>query len=390
MRKLWFRRKAVSTMIGGIIVLALFLTALVAMVVVSQQYDAYQNTVNAMSQKDIDRYSENVTVLYPGLIGNFTVPGCGAGGKCNQYNMTLSNNGGMAVQIVRIYINSTGSGCTISQGLCVLDQATTQTPRAYTFGMSDGFLNVGELFHVVRFWLPTTVALPNQTLTPKNTIWIVTARGRVFTFQWPFAPIGPQGGEGVNPTIQTGLMKIAYNSSSYNSATDACHKEPGETWSVGGSKTLTFVNPWITGTAMNNVMSQDPPDLFVYANTVNSLDYSVTITWGNIILQVANASANTKQYYIGGPLVGIVYRISPAPGVFVPAGTPKAINPGDQFIMIFRITRWNGPVGVDESFSGTVTVNNANPPGFTTNKAQDSSFRALVVYMDGLYVRNGC
>lgn len=395
MRKLWFRRKAVSSMIGGVIVLALFLTSLVAMITVTQQYDTYQNVVNEMSQKDIDRLSENVTVLYPGLTGNYTVNGCG--GKCNQYNMTLSNNGGVAVQITRIYINSTGSGCTTTAGPCVLDPAKSQTPTAYTFKPSDSSLNVGELFHTVHFWLPQAVVLPNPTLTPSNTIWIVTARGRVFTFQWPFAPVGPQGGQGANPTIQTGLMKIAYNSSTYKSANEGtgggfCHYEPKETWSVGGSKTLAFVNPWITSTILANVMSQSPPDLFIYANTINSLNYSITISWGNIILQVADASSNTKQYYIGGPLAGVVYPISPAPGTFNPAGTYVPIKPGDEFILIFRITRSNlpsSPVTVSESFSGTATVNNANPPDFPS-RAQDGTFRALSIYMDGLYVRSAC
>ena len=69
MIRLWIvrfrRRSAVSTMIGGIIVLTLFLTALGAMVLVSQQYDTYQQTVNFMSQKDIDRFSENLQVPYP-------------------------------------------------------------------------------------------------------------------------------------------------------------------------------------------------------------------------------------------------------------------------------------------------------------------------------------
>ena len=40
------RRRAVSTIIGGLIILSLILTALVTMVFVSQQYDQYQQSVN--------------------------------------------------------------------------------------------------------------------------------------------------------------------------------------------------------------------------------------------------------------------------------------------------------------------------------------------------------
>jgi hypothetical protein len=367
-------------MIGGIIVLSLFLTALVAMVVVSQQYDAYQNTVKAMSRMDIDRLSENVTAINPGLAGSSAVTGCGS--SCNQYNMSLSNVGGVGVQIVRVYINSTGSGCTQAVGYCILGASSASSPAAYTFKISEGFLNAGEFNHTVRLWLPSTITLPNPNLVPSNTIWIVTARGRVFTFQWPFPPVGPAGGQGTNPTIQTGLMKIAYNSTNYNSATDSCHnlEKSKETWSVGGSKTLTFVNPWISNNALSDVMSQSPPALFVYANTINSFDYSITINWGNIILILADSSPNQKQFFIGGPLAGIVYPITPAPGTFTPAGNYVTIKPGDQFIMIFRMTRYSG-WSAGQSFSGTATVN---------NQKMDSNFRAFSIYLDGLYVRSAC
>jgi len=398
MRRFWRSRKAVSDMMGGVIVIALFLTALVSMVVVTQQYDTYQNVVSGMSQKDIDRLSENLTVLYPGLLGNIIVSGCGS--KCNQYNMSLSNDGGIAVQIVRIYVNSTGStGCTTAAGLCVLNAANGQTPTAYTFNPSDALVNTGELNHTVRFWLPQTIgALPNPVLTPSNTIWIVTARGRIFTFQWPFAPVGPQGGQGSNPTIQTGLMKIAYNSSTYSSATDSCHTEPRENWAAGGGKTLAFVNPWISDAGMSTMTFAGtfPPStttLFVYVNTINSLTYPVTISWGSMILLVATSGANAKEYFLGGSLAGVVYPITPAPGVFTPYGTQVTIKPGDQFIMIFKMYQDNGWI-TGGSFSGTATVNNANPPGYAGaggfGWAEDNSFRAISIYCDGLYVRSSC
>ncbi len=77
MRKLLTNRKAVSSMIGGIIILTLFLSALSMMVFISQQYDTYQSTVESMNQKDIGAFSENLAVgkdAYPGLefLGNQT------------------------------------------------------------------------------------------------------------------------------------------------------------------------------------------------------------------------------------------------------------------------------------------------------------------------------
>ncbi len=75
------RRRAVSTMIGGVIVLSLLLTALGTMVFVSQQYDQYQQSVNKMAQYDSQRLSEYLVFNSPGLtiLTSDTVPGWGSG-----------------------------------------------------------------------------------------------------------------------------------------------------------------------------------------------------------------------------------------------------------------------------------------------------------------------
>ena len=99
-------RRAISTMIAGIIVLTLLLTALGTMIFVTQQYDAYQSILNTMSQKDTERFSENIAAVYPGIFPSAQPVTCG-GTSCNQYTLALSNDGPIEVQIARIYINST-------------------------------------------------------------------------------------------------------------------------------------------------------------------------------------------------------------------------------------------------------------------------------------------
>ncbi len=111
-----------------------------------------------MSQKDIDRLSENVTALYPGLalVSSGTCTLC-------QYDLFLSNLGGVGAQIVEIYINSTlgSAGCTVQnvnvKGACILHPS--QTASNFVFNVNDGYLNAGEFNHTVRFWLP--FLLPN-------------------------------------------------------------------------------------------------------------------------------------------------------------------------------------------------------------------------------------
>ena len=213
MRKLWFRRRAVSTMIGGIIVLVLFLTGLVAMIIITQGYDVYQSTLDRMQAKNSDRFSEQLQAVAPGIAA--IAPGtttCTGGPQCTIYAMTVSNLA-ISSQIARIYINSTTGQC---HGLCVLDPA--QAPTAYTFRASDGYVNSGEFFHNIVFWLPTSVNLPRSCIVAGltvdygcNSVTIVTSRGKIFSFQYPYPVAGPgqsqaaEGGTGIyiGPVVYT-------------------------------------------------------------------------------------------------------------------------------------------------------------------------------------------
>ncbi len=387
--KLRVGRRAVSNMISGIIVLALFLIALGAMVAFTQQFDTYQSTVDSMSQLDINRNAEKIQPVYPGLKGGFQASGCST---CNQYNMSLANIGNIAVQLARIYINSTAQppGCTPTntkiKSLCILTPQSSPTP--FGFDSYDSYINPGETNHIVRLWLPQTVTLPNVTLTPSNSIWIVTNRGRVFSFNWPFPPAG-QGvpGAGSPPTIYAGVMAVAYNGTD-NSASDACHTEKGTTLPAGGaSTTLHYVNPWITSTVMSD-LAAGSTDLYVAVYSSNSLSVPVTFSWGGMVILTADAASSSKPWYIGGPYVGIVYNQS---GVrhFAARGTNVAINPGNDYYLIFQITQQNlspkTPTPPGDSFSGTAAMNN----GYGAS-GEDASFRQIDVFLNGLYVRTGC
>ena len=176
-------------MIGGIIVLALFLTALVAMVVVSQQYENYQATVSLMSQNDIRRFSENLLVL--DIAFPATPVSCAGSVLCDQLVMNVTNVANIGTQIARIYVNSSIQGCT---SLCILDPAVGATSSK--FSSSESFINPSEQYHGVTFWLPSAIGFTNQV---PNEISIVTTRGRVFSLQFPIQETGgvavpPAGG----------------------------------------------------------------------------------------------------------------------------------------------------------------------------------------------------
>jgi hypothetical protein len=226
MRKLWLRRRAIESVIGGLIVLALLLMSLVAMVVLTRQYDAYQGVAAQKQVEDTDRYSENLQVVYPGLslLEPFEVP-C-VGGLCNAYNMTLLNLG-IGTRILRIYISSIQRpGCT---NTCIINPNPSATPAPFTFQASKAYINQGESVHSIIFWLPWDLTSKNYTLPKEckiggvkvnydcNSITVVTFRGRQFSFQWQLSPTATAayaargGGTGIyiGPlvyTFQTGLF----------------------------------------------------------------------------------------------------------------------------------------------------------------------------------------
>jgi hypothetical protein len=223
MRKLWVRRKAVSSMIAGVIILSIFLVALVAMVLLSQQYDTYQATAEAMQQNLIDMYAENIMASYPGIVNGTgpQVPCVGSASMCNNYTLIV-NNLGPSSEVVRIYIDSSMAGC----DPCVLDPASpsSNTGNATHFRASDRYVNPGEYSHNIVFWLPSTTSLTGCTNNSECKVSVVTSRGRVFSFLWPFPTVetvvsGGQGGTGIyiGPLVITFQKElITYTNSTLN------------------------------------------------------------------------------------------------------------------------------------------------------------------------------
>ena len=391
-----FRRRAVSTVIVGIIFLTLLLTSFTALVVVGSEYDSYETQNSKMNQQSIDRLSENITAVYPGIILTSS-EGCTS---C-EYDMVLSNQGGVAVQITQIYINSTvpgSAGCTFAPptgniGPCVLNPTSSNPPGNFQFNKNDAYLNSGELNHTVRFSLPFT--LPNEGLqgpsSPANTIWIVTARGRVFMFQYPFAA-NPLAIPGFTPNLIRGDAKIAWCQSGNcagagGSSQLSCHSEPYEVRSgppaVGN---LYFVNPWIDPTIMEGAAGGSEL-IYVYVRLNNTSGGQLTLSQGTIILEAADAGSNAKMYFAGGPYLGVYYPVTSTSlttgTATIDPLTPGA--PGDKngtFIALFQLATYDhsmkNSIPNGAIFTGTIAVN---------NQAEDNTYSTLLAFTEGVYVR---
>ena len=391
MRKLRVGRQAVSSVIAGIIILTILFSVFTAFVVVGQQNDRYVNMFYEMSQKDIDRFSENITAVYPGLKETVSTP-------CCQYNMSLSNLGGVGIQIAQIYINTTvagSSGCTPSNnGPCVLSPSLTGAN--YTFRTSDSFLNPGEFNHMVRFWLP--FSLPNAgvqgPLSPANSISIVTTRGRVFTFQWPFAA-NPLIIPGFTPNLVRGFTKIAWKGPPDSGPAAGCHAEGTEQRQGPGSTgTLYFVTPWLDPSVVKDAAKPSNPSetIYVYTRLNNTTGIPLSLNSGTIILETADAGSNGKIFFMGGSYIGVYYPVSST--ILNPSETIDVLKIGvpgrnGTFIAVFKLTSFDQTL-----FSGSGGVPKGGKPGAIflgtaalNNQAEDSTYTGMIAFIDGIYIR---
>jgi hypothetical protein len=393
------RRRAVSTIIGGLIILSLILTALGTIVFVSQQYDQYQQTAYKMAEYRDQGQSENLVANSPGLQANPTWSGCGG---CNMYNMSVSNLGGVGVQIARIYITSTGSGCT---SLCTLNPSSSST--SYAFKQSTQFLNAGEVNHAVLLYLPNSVTLPSAS-PPPNTILIVTGRGNVFSFQWPFQiQIGGQS----QSAFSAGIVKVAYqdisgsgsgydsshdyNGASGNTSPNApyCHNEPLQNYPAGSNyaekltninnvgvsgNTLYFLNPWITQTIFTSAQTQsgfNKTMIYIYVNITNTGNTPYTVAGGTLDLTWYGSN------HISGNLIGIYYGVPS--GAFYPLGSTQTVAQGKSFYAIFRVTllQLSSLPTSSVMFWGSASL---------TDNTKDTSFVGGVALSSGLWIRYSC
>jgi hypothetical protein len=361
------------------------------------------------------------------IVSSTSVPGWGSGCTTiyNCYNISISNSGGVGVQIVRIYINSTGSGCVYKppynyEQPCVLNPSSTIAP--YAFNQANQFLNSGEVNHGVVLALPSNttsgtlnVLLPNPTPAfPKNSISIATSRGNVFSFEWP-VPLQFYG-QSIS-AFSSGVMKVAYvgmNGAGYSSSMEGsgkspyCHTESGQSLTgitgvngkgVGVSgTTLTFVNSWITSTILSSVVAVDNrsggkisspyTQMYVYDVVTNTGQTSYVPTAGTIGL--AWYSAN----HLDGPLIGLYYD-----GVFYSVTNPSALtalaNDGvggipsrATYYAIYEITihyTSNAPSASVMFWGDASITNGANMSG------EDQTYFSGTMLLDGLWINTkGC
>jgi hypothetical protein len=413
------RRQAVSTIVGGLIILSLILTALGAMVFVSQQYDQYQRLVRNVGQYDNQRLSESLVINSPGMaiLTSSSVPGWGSGcmSTYNCYNISISNMGGVGVEIMRIYINSTGpagSGCSYSTSSpnpqpCILNPTSAIGP--YAFNQANRFLNPGEVNHAVQIALPYAVTLPDPTpAVPQNTILIVTSRGNVFSFQWP-VPILVFGQS--QSAFSSGTMKVAYTGSgsgAYDSANEPglggsgtssqgyCHQETVQSYPAGAgyaekltglgtygdSGVLWFVTPWVTDNILVSIANGNTV-LYLYVNIINTGTTPYKPVSGSIDLGWYSAN------HLDGNIIGVYFKNQ----FYLPASAPT-IAPTQSYYAIYQIIKeklQNDPSGFSsEDLNAVMFWGDASITDWSGTSAESTTYFSATVLLPGLWIRSKC
>jgi len=417
------RRRAVSTIIGGLIILSLILTALGTMVFVSEQYDQYQQLVKKMEQYDSQQLSESLVINSPGLTLLTSAPSSGWGSGCttsyNCYNISISNVGGVGVQITRIYINSTGAaglGCSYpNPAPCILNPTSTIAP--YAFNRANQFVNTGEVNHAVVFALPLslagypTVTLPDPTPAfPQNSILIATSRGNVFSFVWP-NPLQIFGQSG--SAFSSGIMKVAYTGTydsknepglggSGNSATGYCHSEPSQSYPAatgyaekltgitgyGDSGVLWFVNPWVTSGVLQSVVN-GATQMYIYLIVINTGIAAYTPTAGSIDLTWYGSN------HLDGTLIGVYYKgaFSPACSSSSSCSSAQSIAQSTNYYAIYEINHSTTKLGNPLPQGGITSAmfwGDASITDWWTSTAENIGYYSATLLIPGLWIRAGC
>jgi len=181
--------KGVGTALGTAFFIIVAILSIAALWTISGYEARYQETVDEMTEWDVDRISEDLYVR------NITdIPPTG-----RNFTIFVDNNGGVLVNIVRIYIYNQSS-LNLSQALEVYDPKNSSTE-----GFVSGVINTGEVKH--------PIIVNGTDLNPSYNFRIVLAtdRGRQFSYSYPPPPgSGGSGGGGYALVIDDSHNNFQY------------------------------------------------------------------------------------------------------------------------------------------------------------------------------------
>jgi hypothetical protein len=238
-------KKGMSTIFGALFFIILVLMGF-NLIWNFVQYDSYNQVISKMSQRDQLTTSENLVVTQPGVVD------CCAG---NGFNITVTNLGGAAITISRIYINNVNPTGQCTSSPCVADPSGTPA-------VSNGNIQLGELNHKIK--------VSGISVNDGNAYRIVLAstRGRLFSFYYPWPVTVNNNNGGGSFVTNIGPLSVYFDFKSFN-FTQGAQTQSQSAFCVPSSTTMVL---WVK-----------------LANTAT--DSSVTLQ-GSTMMQMQPYSAN--------------------------------------------------------------------------------------------------
>jgi hypothetical protein len=223
-------KKGMSTVFGGLFFVILILMAFNVMLWSFVQYNAYNNVVTAAGIRNQQAMSENLV---------FNAPGA-SGFSGNNFNLTVSNQGGVAVTLARIYVTNlspTNSAQCQGAALCTIN------PPPSSMYFTGGNIAEGQLNHVVT--------VHGITINDGSGYQVVlsTTRGRQFSFYYPW-PVNTYTASNSNSTnTDHGALDVQFQFNSFN-FTDNNQVVSTPAWTVPYGTNVVY---WVK--VVNNALS---------------------------------------------------------------------------------------------------------------------------------------
>jgi hypothetical protein len=216
-RKFFRAKKGMSTIFGALFFIILILMGFNLMIWNFVQYDSYNQVISKMSQRDQLTTSENLVVTQPGVVDCCS----------NGFNITVTNLGGAAITISRVYINNVNPTGQCTSSPCVADPSGSMA-------ISNANIQLGELNHKVK--------VTGISVNDGNAYRIVLAstRGRLYSFFYPW-PQTPTSGGGGTFVTNIGPLNIYFDFNSFN-FTQAGNTVSQPAWCVPTGPSIVF---WI-------------------------------------------------------------------------------------------------------------------------------------------------
>jgi hypothetical protein len=239
-------KKGMSTIFGALFFIILVLMGFNLMIWNFVQYDSYNQVISKMSQRDQLTTSENLVVTQPGVVDCCS----------NGFNITVTNLGGAAITISRIYINNVNPTGQCTSSPCVAD------PSGPIMAISNTNIQLGELNHKIK--------VSGISVNDGNAYRIVLAstRGRLFSFYYPWPVTVNNNNGGGSFVTNIGPLSVYFDFKSFN-FTQGAQTQSQSAFCVPSSTTMVL---WVK-----------------LANTAT--DSSVTLQ-GSTMMQMQPYSAN--------------------------------------------------------------------------------------------------